>query len=63
MLTFTEACRELRVSPKTLRKIIRAGNIEASKIGEGRWGGEYRIDEQAVADYLKRSVVPVKAAS
>jgi len=63
MLTFAEACDRLRMSPKTLRKLIASGEVEASKVGGGRWGGSYRIDEQVVADYLRRTVVPVKAAS
>ena len=63
MLTFAEACDQLRMSPKTLRKLIVAGEVEASKVGGGRWGGRYRIKEQVVADYLERTTVPVKAAS
>lgn len=63
MLTFAEACDELRMSPKTLRKLIVSGELEASKVGGGRWGGRYLIDENVVTDYLKRKVVPVKAAS
>ena len=63
MLTFAEACGELRMSPKTLRKLIASGELEASKVGGGRWGGRYLIGEHVVADYLKRKVVPVKAAS
>jgi excisionase family DNA binding protein len=64
MLTFAEVCDTLRMSPKTVRKLIVSGEIEASKVGGGRWGGAYRVPEQAVTDYLKRRKVdPVKAAS
>lgn len=66
MLTFAEACTELRVSPKTLRKIIDSGELEASRVGtHGRGGkGQYRIAEAAVDDYLKRAkVVPTAVAS
>jgi len=51
------------MSPKTLRKLIASGEIKASKVGGGRWGGSYRIDDQVVTDDLERMVVPVKAAS
>jgi excisionase family DNA binding protein len=66
MLTFTEACTELRMSPKTLRKLITSGELEASRVGtHGRGGlGQYRIPESAVTDYLaRRKVEPVRAAS
>ena len=57
MLTFAEVCERLRMSPKTVRKLIVAGDLEAVKVGGGRWGGSYRVSEQAVADYLKRQKV------
>jgi excisionase family DNA binding protein len=57
MLTFAEVCERLRMSPKTVRKLIVAGDIEAVKIGGGRWGGSYRVDDQAVDDYLQRQKV------
>lgn len=66
MLTFSEVCERLRMSPKTLRKLIASGEIEASRVGEhGRGGGgQYRITEEAVAAYLERNkVVPSRAAS
>ncbi len=66
MLTFSEVCERLRMSPKTLRKLIASGEIEASRVGEhGRGGnGQYRITEEAIDSYLKRNrVVPVKAVS
>lgn len=62
MLTFSEVCERLRMSPKTVRKLIASGEIEASRVGVGRGRGgrgEYRITEQALTDYLERSkVVP-----
>ena len=64
MLTFREVCGELRMSPKTVRKLIVSGELEARKIGGGRWGGAYRVDESALADYLKRKTVqPAQRAS
>lgn len=66
MLTFAEACEALRMSPKTLRKAIASGELEASRVGtHGRGGkGQYRIREAAVDAYLaSRKVAPVKAAS
>jgi len=61
MLTFAEVCQELRLAPKTVRKAIRSGELEASRVGSsGRGGkGAYRISEQALADFLeRRKVVP-----
>ena len=66
MLTFSEVCTQLRMSPKTLRKLITSGEIEASRVGShGRGGnGQYRITEEALAAYLERKkVVPAKAVS
>lgn len=65
MLTFKEACARLRMSPKTLRKLILSGEIEASRVGaHGRGGnGQYRIPEESIDAYLERSkVVPVAPA-
>jgi len=66
MLTFAEVCERLRMSPKTLRKLITSGEIEASRVGSHGIGGngQYRITEEALAAYIeRRKVVPVKAAS
>lgn len=66
MLTFSEVCDRLRMSPKTLRKLITSGELEASRVGSHGIGGngQYRITEEAIADYLERNkVVPTSAAS
>lgn len=57
MLTFAEVCAELRLSPKTVRKHIVNGDLAAVKVGGGRWGGSYRISEQALEDFVKRQAV------
>jgi excisionase family DNA binding protein len=59
MLTSTEVCEKLRISEKTLRRMITDGEITALKVGAGRWGGKYRISEEALADYIKRQTVQV----
>lgn len=44
LLTFGEVCDFLRVSPKTLRAIVRRDELQAAKIGEGRlW--RFRSDD------------------
>jgi len=61
MLTFSEVCDRLRMSPKTLRKLIASGEIEAFRVGGNN---AYRISEEALRAYIRRSKVePVKAAS
>lgn len=66
MLTFREVCDRLRMSPKSVRKLIVSGEIAASRVGSHGLGGngQYRVTEEALADYLERNkVVPVRAAS
>jgi excisionase family DNA binding protein len=64
MLTSAEVCDHLRITEKTLRRMINDGEIRASKIGRGRWGGRYRINEEDLADYIKQQeIVPGAAAS
>lgn len=61
MLTFAEVCDELRMSPKTVRKLILSGDLKATK-GRGR-SSPYRFTDNAVADYLKRREVQPEAAA
>jgi excisionase family DNA binding protein len=56
MLTFTEVCDRLRLSPKTVRKIILAGELKATRHGAGA-NAQYRISEADLADYLRRQAV------
>jgi len=56
MLTFAEVCQRLRITPKTLRKLINAGEIAAVRVGGN---GAYRISHQALADYLERNTVVI----
>jgi len=63
LLTFAEVCERLRMSPKTLRKLITSGELVAIRTGNGATS-PYRITEEALADYIRRrQVVPAKAAS
>jgi excisionase family DNA binding protein len=57
MLTAEEASKRLRISGKTLYKLIQGGEIAAAKVGRGRYGGRYRISETALDDYLKRQTI------
>ncbi|MDL2216956.1 helix-turn-helix domain-containing protein [Desulfovibrio sp. OttesenSCG-928-M14] len=46
-MTLDEAAEALRVDPKTLRTLIKAGDFPARKVGIG-----YRIDPDAVKAWL-----------
>ena len=61
MLTSAEVCEQLRISEKTLRRMIADGEIAALKVGGGRWGGTYRISEDALAEFIQRQTVKVQA--
>lgn len=54
MLTFAEVCERLRISPKTCRKIIKSGALDASQVGGNR---AYRVSEDAVDTYLREQAV------
>lgn len=59
MLTTREVCERLSIHPKTLRKIIRNGDLAAVRVGSKGLGGNgaYRISEEALQDYLNRKTV------
>lgn len=59
MLTFAEVCERLRITPKTLRKIIHSGALKAMKAGTGQSSG-WRITEDDLADYIERQTVAVR---
>lgn len=54
ILTFAEVCDRLRISPKTCRKIIQSGALNASRVGGNR---AYRVSEDAVDTYLREQAV------
>jgi len=63
-LTLREVCDRLRMSPTTVRKYIRSGDLEASRVGSDGIGGNgsYRIRPQAVEDFMEgRKVQPAQA--
>ena len=63
LLTFGEVCDRLRMSPKTVRKLIVSGELEASKTSDAA-KAQWRIDEDDLAGYLeRRKVRPETAAS
>jgi excisionase family DNA binding protein len=66
LLTLNEVCERLRMSRKSVIKLINSGELEASRVGTaGRdSGGVYRITEEALAAYLEScKVEPAEAAS
>lgn len=60
-LSAAETRARLRVSRETLSKLIRSGDLKASKIGTGRTS-PYRISEADLADYMERQTVKAPAA-
>ena len=58
MLTTEEVRAELRIKDRALRRLILSGDLVAVKVGR-----QYRISEEALADYLKRNQVQAEAAS
>lgn len=46
--TVTETAKILRVSPKTVYRIIRSGDLQAIRVR-----GQYRVTAEALRQYLK----------
>jgi excisionase family DNA binding protein len=63
-LTFREVCDRLRMAPKTVRKLIVSGELEATQPG-GTPNSPYRISERALDSFMerRRKVQPTQAAS
>jgi putative molybdopterin biosynthesis protein len=47
--TVEEVAEYLRVSEVTVRKLIEAGELKATRVGR-----QYRISQEALDDYIKR---------
>lgn len=63
MLTSAEARARIGVSREQLRRLIKAGEIQAHKTGGAR-NSHYRISEEAIAAYLEsHQAVPAGTAS
>ena len=62
-LTFREVCDRLRMAPKTVRKLIVSGDLEATKTGDAA-NSHYRISDRALAAFMeRRRVHPAQEAS
>jgi excisionase family DNA binding protein len=58
MLTAAEVRAQLKISQRTLFRLIHSGQIEAIKTGPGR-NAEIRVSEEALAAFLEaRKVQP-----
>ena len=55
-LSAAETRARLRVSRETLSKLIKSGDLKASKIGPFR-NSPYRISEADLAEYMDRQAV------
>ena len=51
-MTVAEVARAMRVSKMTVYRLVHAGDLPAVRVGRS-----YRVNEQAVHDYLKGSFV------
>ncbi len=60
-LTSAETRARLKISRETLRKLIKTGELKASKIGNGPTS-DLRISEAAIEDYMERHTVVADAA-
>lgn len=55
MHTAEEIAKMLRVSPKTVYRLIERGEIVAHKIG-----GQFRVSDSDLQDFLIKSRIPTK---
>lgn len=55
VLTPEDVARQLRISPATVRRYIRDGDLPAVKVG-----GQYRVDSQALATFIGAGPDPVR---
>jgi excisionase family DNA binding protein len=52
-MTPSHVAEKLGVNPRTVRRWIAAGRLEAFEIPRGRWGkSEYRITQEALDKFL-----------
>lgn len=56
MLTAAEAAERLRISDRTLKKLIKSGALKAMKAGDAVNSG-YRITEEALDDYIEQKTI------
>jgi excisionase family DNA binding protein len=52
----TQAAKEIRLAPITIRRLIRAGEIPHHKLG-----GKYLFTPEDLAAYLEAAAVPARA--
>lgn len=61
-LTGQETMARLKISRETLRKLIRKGELQAFKIGDGKTS-DLRVTEASILAFVKRHTVPVPRAT
>lgn len=61
-LTTPQACERLGISRETLRKLIKSGEIEATRTKPGRYG-HLRIKSESIDALLERNVVAPESAT
>lgn len=54
MLTVNEVAKKLNLSPLTIYRLIRDGELTAIKIGAGKMG-RLRIEEEALQEFIERN--------
>ena len=60
-LSATEVCDRLRVSRDTLTKLIKSGDLKASKVGP-HFNSHYRIKEEDLDAYLDKQAAEAASA-
>ena len=57
MLTASQVCEVLGISPDTLKRLNKAGEFPGAMRATPRPTGHWRIPEKSLEDYLKRNAV------
>jgi len=54
VMTVNEVAERLAVHPETVKRWLRAGLLEGTKLPTGRWGrGEWRVSERDLTRFLE----------
>lgn len=62
MLTAAQVCERLGISTKTFQRMVKRGDLVATKTIDGP-SGHYRVRERDLEAYIERNRVTPKAAS
>jgi excisionase family DNA binding protein len=63
LLNIEEAANELRSSPMTVQRLVKAGAITCLRLGSGGRNARIFFTPEVLAAYLKERTVPAKRAA